>query len=108
MKINQFLQVVVVGLIISVGFSSKLPVGAFVINSTDNSSSLATNNNSSGSSNLSEFLTQTSQDSQESTIDCNLIDKVKDYAGTPEPSLISGLFFVVGLGIWSQRKKIIK
>ncbi|MDJ0515868.1 MAG: hypothetical protein F6K22_23225 [Okeania sp. SIO2F4] len=108
MKIHQFLQVVVVSLIISVGFSSKLPVGAFVINSTDNNSNLATNSNSSESSNLSQFLTQTSQYSQESTIDCNLIDKVKDYAGTPEPTLISGLFFVVGLGLWSGRKKFIR
>ena len=107
MKINQFLQVVLVSLIMSVGFSDKLPAGAFVTDSTDNNSSLATNSNSSGSSNLSQFLTQTSQDSQESTIDCNLIDKVKDYAGTPEPSLISGLFFVVGLGLWSERKKFI-
>ena len=86
MKINQFLQVVVVSSIMSVGFSSKLPVGAFVIDSTDNNSSLATNSNSSGSSNLSEFLTPASQDYKESTINCNLVDKVKDYAGTPEPT----------------------
>ncbi len=109
MKINQFLQVIVVSSIMSVGFSCKSPVGAFVTNSTDNNnSSLATNSNSAGSSNLSEFLGEKSQDSQESTIDCNLIDKVKDYAGTPEPTLISGLFVVVGLGLWSRRKKFIR
>ncbi|MGD1716039.1 PEP-CTERM sorting domain-containing protein [Dapis sp. BLCC M172] len=109
MKINQFLQVVVVSSIMSVGFSSKLPVGAFVTNSThNNNSNLATNSNSAGSSNLSQFLGETSQNSQTSTIDCNLVDKVKDYVGTPEPTLISGLFFVVGLGLWSRRKKIIK
>ncbi|OZH54963.1 hypothetical protein AFK68_07550 [Hydrocoleum sp. CS-953] len=108
MKINQFLQVVVVSSIMSVGFSSKLPVGAFVTNYTDNNNSLTTNSNSSGSSNLSQFLGETSQNSQTSTIDCNLVDKVKDYVGTPEPTLISGLFFVVGLGLWSRRKKIIK
>ena len=108
MKINQFLQVVVVSSIMSVSFSSKLPVGAFVTNSTDNNSSLSTNSNSSRSSNLSQFLGKTSQDSQQSTIDCNLIDKVKDYAGTPEPTLISGLFVVVGLGLWSGRKKFIR
>lgn len=119
MKINQILQVVVVGFILSVGFTSKLPVGALVINSTNNNNSLITNNNSFSnsfgnsfsnsfeSSNLSQFLGKKLQNSQESTIDCNLIDKAKNYPRTPEPSLISGLFFVVGLGIWSQRKKII-
>ncbi|NEQ72691.1 MAG: hypothetical protein F6K24_13030 [Okeania sp. SIO2D1] len=104
MKINQFLQVVVVSLILNVGFSARLPVGAFVINSDDNNSNLTTNSNSSGSYSLSQFLTQTSEDSQNSTIDCNLIDKVKDYAGTPEPAVISGLFFVVGLGLWSRSR----
>ncbi|NET41647.1 PEP-CTERM sorting domain-containing protein [Okeania sp. SIO2B3] len=104
MKINQFLQVVVVSLIMSLGFSSKLPVEAFVINYDDNNRNLATNSNSSGSSSLSQFLTQTSEDSQNSTIDCNLIDKVKDYAGTPEPAVISGLFFVLGLGLWSKSR----
>ncbi|MGK7921617.1 MAG: PEP-CTERM sorting domain-containing protein [Trichodesmium sp.] len=105
MKINQFFQVVVVSSIMSIGFSDNLPAGAFVINSTENNSSLTTNSNSSGSSNLSEFLTQTSQDSQESTTDCNSADQVKDYAGTPEPTLISGLFVVVGFCLWSKRKK---
>ncbi|MDY7005776.1 MAG: hypothetical protein SWX82_18075 [Cyanobacteriota bacterium] len=104
MKINQFLQVVVFSLIMSVGFSSKLPVGAFVIDSTDNNSNLATNTNSSGSSNLSQFLTQTSQDYQKSTTDCQLTNKDKELAGIPEPTLISGLFFVVGLGLWTRNR----
>ncbi|GGA26666.1 hypothetical protein [Okeania sp. KiyG1] len=102
MKINQFLQVVVVSSIMSVGFSARLPVEAFVIDSNDNNSNLATNSNSSGSSSLSQFLTQTSQYSQKSTTDCQSTDEVKDYAGIPEPTLISGLFFVVGLGLWSR------
>ncbi|NEP79553.1 MAG: hypothetical protein F6K39_16105 [Okeania sp. SIO3B3] len=104
MKIHQFLQVVVVSSIMSVGFSARLPVEAFVINSTDDNSNLATNTNSSGSSNLSKFLTQTSQDSQKSTTDCQLTDKDKDPAGIPEPTLISGLCFVVGLGLWSRSR----
>jgi len=115
MKINQILQVVVVGFILSVGYTSNLPVDAFVITSTNNNNSLITNSNSFessnlsdfGSSNLSQFSGKTLQNSQQFTIDCNLIDQANNYARTPESSLISGLFFVVGLGIWSQRKKII-
>ncbi|MDE5118167.1 MAG: hypothetical protein O4860_13480, partial [Trichodesmium sp. St2_bin2_1] len=80
MKIQQFLQVVVVSLIMNVGFFPKLPVGAFVTSSTDNNSSLTTHSNPSGNSNLSlsEFLAKTSQNSQKSTIDCNLKNNAND------------------------------
>ena len=107
MKIHQFLQVFVVSLIMNVGFFPKLPVGAFVTSSTDNNSSLTTHSNPSGNSNLSlsEFLAKTSQNSQKSTIDCNLKNNANDRTGIPEPTLIRGLFFVVGLGLWSRRKK---
>ena len=40
MKVHQFLQVVVVSLIMNVGFFPKFPAGAFVTSSTDNNSSL--------------------------------------------------------------------
>ncbi|NER06789.1 MAG: hypothetical protein F6K17_31535 [Okeania sp. SIO3C4] len=106
MKMNQIFQVVSATLILSLGFSQKLPVKAIMVSSTQDNSSLTTETNSAQNSDLSQFLTTTtSQSSQNSTTECNLTKKVA--TDVAEPTLISGLVFVVGLGIWSQRKKII-
>ncbi|MGB3510282.1 MAG: hypothetical protein WBA93_13815 [Microcoleaceae cyanobacterium] len=106
MKVNQFLQVCLASLIMSVGFSQKLSAKAFVINSTEDNSSLATNNNHSESSNLSQFFTQTYQSGQNSTTECKFTNGNKGGASVPEPTLITGLVFAVGLGIWSGRKRL--
>lgn len=108
MKINQFLQVVLAGLIMSVGLQ-KLPARAFVLNSTDeDNSSFATDNNSAQSSDLSHFFTQTSKWSKNSITDCkNNGSAGGGTASTPEPTLITGLVLMTGLGIWSGRKKLI-
>lgn len=101
MKINQIFQVVSASLILSLGLSQKLPAKAIVLSSTQDNSSLATETNSAQSSDLSQFFTtQVSQSSQNSNTECN----IPNQAGTPvpEPTLISGLVFVTGLGIWSQ------
>ncbi|NER01544.1 MAG: hypothetical protein F6K17_02300 [Okeania sp. SIO3C4] len=107
MKISQFFRVVLVSLIVNVGFAQKLPAQAFVINNTEDSSSLTTDNSNSGGSNLSQFLTPTSQSNQNLSADCNLIDKVasKDVL---EPTLITGLVFVAGLGLWKGKKRFIR
>ncbi|NEP81256.1 MAG: PEP-CTERM sorting domain-containing protein [Okeania sp. SIO3B3] len=104
MRMNQFLQVVLASLILSLRLAHKLPAKAIVLNSTEDNSSLATQSNSTKSSDLSQFLTTTtSQSGEYSTTDCNN----SNGAGTsvPEPTLIAGLVFVTGLGIWSQKKK---
>ncbi len=104
MKIQQLLQVALASLIISLCFSEKLPAKGIVIN--NNQEGLGDKAPTNGGSNLSQFLTQMSQTSQELAIDCNLKNQDKGGASTPEPTLISGLIFVGGLGLWSNRKKL--
>lgn len=101
MKTNQIFQVVSATFILSLGFSQKLPAKAIIISSNQNNNGLTTETNSAQSSDLSQFFTtQVSQSSQNSNTECN----IPNQAGTPvpEPTLISGLVFVTGLGIWSQ------
>ena len=120
MKTNQILQVVSASFILSLGFSQKLPVKAIIISSTQDNGSFTMENNSTQSSDLSQFLTtqtsqfsqnskflttQTSQFSQNSNAECNPLQE--ESKSIPEPTLISGLVFFTGLGVWSQRKKII-
>ncbi len=106
MKINHIFQVVSATLILSLGFSQKLPVKAIIVSSTQDNSSLTTETNSAQNSDLSQFLTTTtSQSIQNSTTECNATKQLAE--DVPEPTLISGLVFVAGLGIWSQRKKIV-
>lgn len=106
MKINQILQVVSASFILSLGFSQKLPVKAIIISSTQDNDSFTMENNSTQSSDLSKFsTTQTSQFSQNSNTECNLLQEQSK--SIPEPTLVSGLVFFTGLGVWSQRKKII-
>ncbi|MGD1712215.1 hypothetical protein [Dapis sp. BLCC M172] len=88
----------------SLGFYQKLPAKAIIVSSTQNNNSLTTETNSAQSSDLSQFFTTTtSQSIQNSNTECNLSKQ----AGTsvPEPTLITGLIFVAGLGVWSQKKK---
>lgn len=107
MKINQLLKVVLASLIINIGFFQKLPATAIAINSSELEPENINNQTpTNGNANLSQFSTKVSQYSQDTAIDCNL--KNQDKAGTsiPEPTLITGLICVAGVGLWSKRKKL--
>ena len=56
MKINHIFQVVSATLILSLGFSQKLPVKAIIVSSTQDNSSLTTETNSAQNSDLSQFI----------------------------------------------------
>ena len=106
MKINQILQVVSTSFIFSLGFYQKLPAKAIIIGSTQDNGSLTMETNSTQSSGLSQFLTpQISQSGQNSNTECNVL--TEENTSIPETTLIIGLVFFAGLGVWSQRKKII-
>ena len=105
MKINQFLQVVSASLILSLGFSQKLPADAIVVSSSQENSSLTTETNTTQSSDLAGFFaTTTSQSGENSNTECNQNNGDNAIYSTPEPTVISGLVLVTGLGIWSKRK----
>ena len=108
MKMNQIFQVVSASLILSLGFSHNLSARAILASSLEDNSSFTTDNSSNQSSELSQFFTtQTSQSGQNPTTECQFTNGNKGGASVPEPTLITGLVFVTGLGIWSGRKKAI-
>jgi len=107
MKIKQLLQVALASLIINIGFFQKLPAIAISISSSElDSENINNQTPTNGDSNLSQFLTEMSQNSQAASIDCNLENQDKAGKNVPEPTLITGLVFVGGLGLWSNRKKL--
>ena len=107
MKINQLLKVALASFIINISFSQKLPATAIYISSSElKNENIDNQNSTNGDSNLSHFLNRVSQYSQDASIDCNLTNQDKTGTSVPEPTLITGLVFVGGLGLWSNRKKI--